>query len=127
MSAMKVAKAARAALEQAEKLDATALSGGIYASLGALYSKVPGGFIGFGDDALAAQYFEKALDVDPDNIDNNYFYGEFLLDQGDYGRARAVLEHALAAPAVVDRPVFDAGRREEIRDLLAVAQRKSAS
>jgi tetratricopeptide (TPR) repeat protein len=127
MGAMKVAKAARAALERAEKLDPTALAGGIYASLGALYSKVPGGFIGFGNDTLAAQYFEKALAVDPDNIDNNYFYGEFLLDQGAYGHARTVLEHALAAPAVVDRPVFDAGRREEIRALLAVAQRKSAS
>lgn len=127
MSAMKVAKAARAALEHAEKLDPTALSGGIYASLGALYSKVPGGLIGFGDDVLAARYFEKALAVDPDNIDNNYFYGEFLLDQGAYDRARTVLEHALAAPAVVDRPVFDAGRREEIRALLAVAERNSAS
>lgn len=127
MSAMKVAKAARAALERAEKLDPTALAGGIYASLGALYSKVPGGFIGFGDDALAAQYFEKALAVDPDNIDNNYFYGEYLLDQGDYARARTVLEHALTAPTVVDRPVFDAGRREEIRALLTLAQRKTAS
>jgi tetratricopeptide (TPR) repeat protein len=127
MSAMKVAKAARAALEHAEKLDPTALSGGIYASLGALYSKVPGGLVGFGDDVLAARYFEKALAVDPDNIDNNYFYGEFLLDQGAYARARTVLAHALAAPAVVDRPVFDAGRREEIRALLAVAERKSAS
>ncbi|HEY3517210.1 MAG TPA: tetratricopeptide repeat protein [Gammaproteobacteria bacterium] len=127
MSAMKVAKAARAALEHAEKLDPTALSGGIYASLGALYSKVPGGLIGFGDDVLAARYFEKALAVDPDNIDNNYFYGEFLLDQGDYARARTVLEHALAAPPVTARPVFDAGRREEIRALLAVAERNSAS
>lgn len=127
MSAMKYAKAARAALEHAEKLDPTALSGGIYASLGALYSKVPGGFIGFGDDTLAAQYFAKALAVDPDNIDNNFFYGEFLVDQGAYGRARTVLEHALAAPTVADRPVFDAGRRKEIRALLAVAERKSAS
>jgi len=127
MSAMKYAKAARAALEQAEQLDATALGGGVYASLGALYSKVPGGFIGFGDDKLAAQYFAKALAVDPDNIDNNYFYGEFLLEQGDYARARSVLEHALAAPTVADRPVFDAGRREEIRALLAIAEHKASS
>jgi tetratricopeptide (TPR) repeat protein len=127
MSAMKYAKAARAALESAEQLDPTALEGGIYASLGALYSKVPGGFMGFGDDALAEQYFEKALAVDPDNIDNNYFFGEFLLDQGHYGRARAVLEHALEAPVAAGRPVFDAGRRAEIRSLLAIAQRKSAS
>jgi tetratricopeptide (TPR) repeat protein len=127
MSAMKYAKAARTALEGAERLDATALAGGIYASLGALYSKVPGGIIGFGDDKLAAQYFRKALAVSPDSIDNNYFYGEFLLDQGDYGRARTVLEHALAAPPVTDRPVFDAGRRQEIRTLLAVAERKTSS
>jgi Tfp pilus assembly protein PilF len=124
---MKYAKAARAALEQAERIEATALAGGIYASLGALYSKVPGGFIGFGDDKVAAQYFEKALAVDGDNIDNNYFYGEFLLDQGDYAHARGVLERALAAPTMADRPVFDAGRRAEIRALLAVAQRKTSS
>jgi len=127
MSAMKYAKAARVALEQAEKLDATALAGGIYASLGALYSKVPGGFIGFGDDELAAQYFEKALAIDPDSIDNNFFFGEFLLDQGEYARAHAVLEHALAAPTVADRPVFDAGRRHQIRALLSVAERKVSS
>jgi tetratricopeptide (TPR) repeat protein len=126
MSAMKYAKAARAALEKAAKADGTALGGGIYASLGALYSKVPGGIIGFGDDELAAQYFAKALAVDPDSIDNNFFYGEYLLDQGDYARARTVLEHALTSPAVVDRPVFDAGRRAQIRELLAMVERKTA-
>jgi tetratricopeptide (TPR) repeat protein len=126
MSAMKYAKAARAALAKAEKLDASALAGGVYASLGALYSKVPGGIIGFGDDELAARYFAKALAIDPDSLDNNFFYGEFLLDQGDYARARAVLEHALGSPTVADRPVFDTGRRAEVRELLAVAERRAA-
>jgi len=87
---------------------------------------VPGGFIGFGDDELAAEYFQKALAVDRDNIDNNYFYGEFLLDQGDYAGARAALEHALAAPPVTDRPLFDSGRRAEIRSLLAVVSAKTS-
>jgi tetratricopeptide (TPR) repeat protein len=127
MGAMKYAKAAREALERAEGLDSHALAGGIYASLGALYAKVPGGFIGFGDDELADQYFRKALAVDPDNIDNNYFYGEFLLDQGEYAHAQTVLEHALAAPVAADRPVFEAGRRNEIRELLAVAERKAST
>jgi tetratricopeptide (TPR) repeat protein len=119
MSAMKYAKAARDALHAAERMDPASLDGGVYSSLGALYSKVPGGIIGFGDDALAAKYFEKALAVDPDNIDSNYFYGEFLLDQGDAQAAAAVLRHALESPAVTGRPLLDAGRRGEIRTLLA--------
>ncbi len=127
LSAMKYAKAARAALKKAESIDADALQGGIYASLGALYSKVPGGFVGFGDDELAGEYFAKALAIDPDNIDNNFFYGEYLVDQGDYAKARGVLEHALEAPALADRPVFDKGRRNDIRALLAVIAQKIES
>jgi tetratricopeptide (TPR) repeat protein len=122
MSAMKYAKAAREALLEAERMNPVSLDGGVYASLGALYSKVPGGFIGFGDDELAAEYFAKALEVNPDNIDSNYFYGEFLIEQGNVAEAATVLNHALNAPAVVNRPVLDAGRRSEIRTLLASAQ-----
>ena len=124
-SAMKYAKGALAALERAERMNPAALQGGVYASLGALYSKVPGGFMGFGDDQRAAEYFRKALAVAADNIDNNFFYGEYLVDQGAYAQARTVLSHALEAPTVEGRPVFDAGRRAEIRELLAVAQRKT--
>ena len=119
MSAMKYAKAALAALLEAERLNPASLDGGVYASLGALYSKVPGGFIGFGDDELAAEYFAKALEIDPDNIDSNFFYGEFLIDQGDLDGAATVLSHALEAPPVTSRPLFDTGRRNEIRALLA--------
>lgn len=125
MTAMKYAKAARDALLRAEQLDPAALDGGIYASLGALYSKVPGGMLGFGDDVLAQRYFEKALEVSPGGIDNNYFYGEFLVDQGEYMRALAVLNRALQAPMVSARPAFDAGRRAEIRELIAIAARKT--
>jgi Tfp pilus assembly protein PilF len=82
--------------------------------------------VGFGDDALAAEYFQKALAVDRDNIDSNYFYGEFLLEHGESVEAVAVLKHALDAPTVVGRPTFDAGRRSEIRALLATAERKGS-
>lgn len=126
MSAMKFAKAAREALQRAESIDANVLGGGVYASLGALYSKVPGGLMGFGDDDLARRYFEKALAVDPSNIDSNYFYGEFLLDQDNAAEALVVLQRALNAPADSARPVFDAGRRGEIRALLAIAEREAS-
>lgn len=126
MSAMRYAKAAREALHKAESMAPEALHGGVYASLGALYSKVPGGLMGFGDDERAAEYFVKALAVDPDNIDTNYFYGEFLLEQEDYASAVRVLRRALAAPADESRPLFDTGRRAEIQALLAAAEEESS-
>jgi hypothetical protein len=122
LGAMKYARAAREALHRAEAIEPTALDGGVYASLGALYAKVPGGIVGFGDDELAAGYFVKALAVDEDNIDANYFYGEFLLEQEDFTNAARVLRRALDAPAVDSRPLFDSGRRAEIRALLARAE-----
>ena len=124
LSAMKYAKAARDRLHQAEAMNGSALSGGVYASLGALYSKVPGGFVGFGDDGLAEEYFKKALAIDPTNIDSNYFYGEFLLDQGKPSEALGYLTRAVEAPAVSSRPVFDAGRRAEARTLIDAARRR---
>lgn len=126
MGAMKYAKAARTALHDAEAMAADALDGGIFASLGALYSKVPGGFVGFGDDELAADYFQKALNVDPNNIDSNYFFGEFLIGEERYQQAVTVLQTALAAPAVTARPLFDSGRRATIKELLAQAQRETS-
>jgi hypothetical protein len=125
MGAMKYAKAARDALVEAERLNAAALHGGVYATLGALYSKVPGGIIGFGDNEQAELYFNKALEIDAASIDNNYFYGEFLVDQGKYAQAVTVLRRALAAPAVESRPAFDAARRAEIRSLLETAEKKA--
>ena len=122
--AMRYAKAARERLHQAEAMNETALSGGIYASLGALYSKVPGGIMGFGDDELAEDYFKKALAVDTANIDSNYFYGEFLLNQRRFDEALVYLTRAVEAPAMASRPVFDAGRRTEARALLDDARRK---
>lgn len=126
LSAMKYAKAARERLHRAESMNSAALSGGIYASLGALYSKVPGGILGFGDDAKAEDYFRKALAIDPSNIDSNYFYGEFLLDQDRVDEALVHLTRAVDAPAIPSRPVFDVGRRAEARTLIEAAKLRSS-
>lgn len=122
MSAMKYAKAARSALQRAEAIDGQALEGGLYASLGTLYSKVPGGFVGFGDDTLAAEYFAKAMEVDATALETNFFYGEFLVDQGKYAEAVPVLEQALTSPTIADRPLMDQTRRAEASKLLASAK-----
>ena len=113
MGALGLVKRARADFEAAIKLDAGALDGAAYTSLGALYYQVPGWPLGFGDDAAARTMLRKGLAIDPDGIDANYFYADFLRDQKDWAGARTAFQKALAAPARPGRDVADAGRRQE--------------
>ncbi len=113
MGALGLVKRARADFEAAIKLDANALDGAAYTSLGALYYQVPGWPLGFGDDAAARTMLRKGLAIDPDGIDANYFYADFLRDQKDWAGARTAFQKALAAPARPGREVADAGRRQE--------------
>jgi tetratricopeptide (TPR) repeat protein len=84
LSALGKVKEARQHLEAAKKIDATVLDGSIYTSLGSLYYQVPGWPIGFGDDDKAEAYLKKALAINPEGIDPNYFYGDFRrLQTGD--------------------------------------------
>lgn len=119
LGALRLAKEAREKLEAAEKLDPTALDGSVYTSLGALYYKVPGWPVGFGDKDKAKAYLLKALELNPDGIDPNWFYGDFLAEHGKKAEAVQYLERALAAPDRPGRAVADDGRRGEIKDRLA--------
>ena len=119
IGALGLAKQARADFEQALKLDPSALDGSAYTSLGVLYYQVPGWPVGFGDDDKARELLLKGLKANPNGIDPNYFYGDFLRDQGDWKGAAAALEKALAAPPRPGRELADQGRRKEATALLA--------
>jgi tetratricopeptide (TPR) repeat protein len=119
LGALSLVREARLKLEQAEAIDPETLGGSVYASLGSLYSKVPGWPIGFGDDETAEKYFNKALAINPDGLDINYFYAEYLVDQGKKELALVYIEHALNAPPMKDRPVADQGRRHQALKLRA--------
>jgi len=116
--AMSLAKEAKAALESAETLDPSVLDGSVYTSLGALYYKVPGGMIGFGDKDKARDYLEKAVQANPSGMDSNFFYAEFLFEQDEYAAAREALLKAQQAPPRAQRPLADQGRRVEVNALL---------
>jgi tetratricopeptide (TPR) repeat protein len=124
MGAMKLAKASRADLERAMDIDATALQGSAYTSLGTLYFKVPGWPVGFGDEEKAEELLRQALTLNPDGIDPNYFYGEFLLEQKRYEEAEKALLKAQQAPARPSRELADAGRQEEIKVALLKVREK---
>ena len=124
LGALGLAKEAKARLEEAMKINDKALSGSAYTSLATLYAKVPGWPIGFGDKAKAEEYFRKSLAINPDGIDPNYFYGEYLIETGRISEGRVFLERALNAPPRPGRALADSGRQGEIRALLARAARE---
>ena len=118
LGALSAAKKARTFFEKAISIDERALDGSALASLGVLYSKVPGFPVGFGDDKRAKQLLQKALAVNPDSIDTNFFYGEFLVDEGDKAGARPYLQKALQSPARAGQEAADEGRRAQVAALL---------
>lgn len=122
LSALGLAEKSRDRLLEAERIDPNALAGSIYTSLGSLHYKVPGWPIGFGDRKKARQYLLKALALNPDGIDTNYFWADFLKEQGDYTAATTAYRKALSAPPRPGREDADAGRRAEIESGLKEAE-----
>jgi tetratricopeptide (TPR) repeat protein len=119
VGALGLARQAKSSLEEALVIDPRALQGSAYTSLGSLYYQVPGWPIGFGDDKRAGTMLLKALEINPDGIDPNYFYGDYLFHEKRYAKARTALQRALAAPDRPGRAVADKHRRDEARALLA--------
>ncbi len=113
-----LAKKARAILSKAYAIDPKAANGGAAMSLGVLYYKVPGSPIGFGDKDKAQRLLKEALALDPNGMDANYFYADYLYDQGEKAAAKSYALKALRAPHDPDRPAWDAGRRREVRALI---------
>lgn len=124
LGALSVAEASKADLEKALKLDPQALQGSAFTSLGVLYAKVPGWPIGFGSSKKAEELLLKALEMNPQGIDPNYFYAEFLAEKRDYTAAMRYLEQASKAPARPGRESADQGRQQEIATLLAKVSKK---
>lgn len=118
LGALSLVKEAKGVYEKAIEINGQALEGSAYASLGVLYYKVPGWPLGFGDKAKAEALLKKALQINPDGIDPNFFYAEYLVENGRSTEATPYLKRALAAPNRPGRQIADAGRREEVKVLM---------
>ncbi|MBC2688547.1 MULTISPECIES: tetratricopeptide repeat protein [Pseudomonas] len=124
LGALSKVKQAKADLEKALAIDPNALQGSAYTSLGALYDRVPGWPIGFGDADKAEALLKQALQLNPNGIDSLYFWGDHLYRQKRYTEARAALQKALQATPRPGRATADAGRRQEIEALLLDVNKK---
>jgi tetratricopeptide (TPR) repeat protein len=117
LGGLDLVKQAKGLYEQAIAINGNVLDGSAYDSLGVLYYKVPGWPIGFGDMNKARELLQKALATNPQGIDPNFFYAEYLMEtrQSD---PLPYLQKALQAPRRPGREIADAGRRDEVRALL---------
>lgn len=122
LGALSLAKKSRSVLETALKIDDQALEGSAYTSLGALYSKVPGFPLGFGSDDKAQELLSKALSLNPDGIDPNYFYAQYLCDRNECHDALRYLQRAADAKPRPGRELADEGRHREVMELMAKAR-----
>jgi tetratricopeptide (TPR) repeat protein len=127
LGALTKVERARTLFEKAIAIDPKAMEASAYIALGNLYHRLPGWPISYGDDDIAKPYFEAALKLYPDNIDSNYFYGDFLLSQDDYDKALPYLEKADRAPIRPGTQISDLKLKEEIAKALADARSKNGN
>ncbi|MDY6975288.1 MAG: hypothetical protein SVW51_03550 [Pseudomonadota bacterium] len=119
LGALDFAESAKENLERAIEKEETVLDGTALTVLAALYHKVPGWPVSFGSDKKAEKLFKRALEVNSQGMDQNFFYAEYLFDEGEYKEAQTFLTRAQNAPEKANRPLADKKRREEIAALQA--------
>jgi len=98
-SALSSIHEARNLLEKAIAINPIAMSGSAYVTLGTLYYMAPKWPVAFGDDQKAQELLETALKINPNGIDTNYFYGDFLLTHDKTSEAEKYFAKAASAPA----------------------------
>ena len=124
LGALSLAKKSRDCLLEATRIDPAALNGSAFTSSAPCTTRCRAGLSVLAIEEKAADFLNKALALNPDGMDPNYFLGELLFEQGEYVRSLRHLQKALAAPPRPDRPVADAGRRAEINRLVAKVRSK---
>ena len=109
-------------LKKAIAMDPFAIEGAAYVTLGNLYRRLPGWPLLYGDRKVAREYFESGVKRYPEGIDTNFFYGDFLLEEGEGPQAIPYLEKAAQAPIRATLRVSDTRLKEELKTILKDAR-----
>ena len=97
-SALEAIHEAKDLLVQAIELNPKALDGAAFVTLGTLYYMVPAWPVAYGDNDKAQQLLEKALAINANTIDANFYYADFLVTQGKQEQAIKYFNRALTVP-----------------------------
>ena len=126
-SALSSIQEARDLLEKAISIKPETMSGSAYVTLGTLYYMAPKWPIAFGDDQKAQEMLKTALNINPNGIDANYFYGDFLLIHNNPSEAQKYFAKAASAPARPDQLYADNQLKAEARLALKNAKDRKIS
>ncbi len=113
LSALKAVNEAKDLLVKAITINPKTMDGSAYVTLGTLYYMVPGWPIAFGDNNEARKMFQTALKINPNAIDANYFYGEFLVSVNELKEAQKYFEIASKAPVQPEQDYTDNKLKED--------------
>lgn len=118
LAGLKRAKEAKQLLETALETNGQIGNGLGHAVLGALYARVPGWPVGFGNKEKATWHLKTAYAISPKSMDVNYYYGDFLASEQNMKAAKFHLNEALKGAAPADL-IYAQGRQNEIKQVLS--------
>lgn len=127
LSALSSLQTAKTLLEEAIAQNPNALDGAAYVTLGTLYYMVPGWPVSFGDNQLAEQMLKASLKINPNGIDANYFYADYLLQQDRSAEAEEYLHKAVQAPLRKQQVFADTQLQNEAKMALAHTQQRKSN
>jgi tetratricopeptide (TPR) repeat protein len=127
VSALKAIHEARDLLHKAIEINPQAMNGSAYVTLGTLYYMTPKWPIGFGDEATAEEFLQTALKINPNGIDSNYFYGDFLLSSNRFNEAEKYFKRAIAGPARTEQAYADNQLKEDAKRALKNTKERKIS
>jgi len=123
-TALESINTAKELLEYSIKKQPDALEGAAQVVLATLYYMTPGWPISFGNNKRAEHLFQTALKINPLGIDSNYFYGDYLLSQGNTKKAQTYFKRALESPVRQHQKFADTQLKQEA--LTALKQTQSS-
>ncbi len=124
LQALATIKQAKTLLEQAIKLNPQAMDGAAFVTLGSLYYMVPSWPVSFGDTQKAEQLLKASLAINPNGIDANYFYADYLLQQDRLAEAEIYFNKAAQSPIRSQQPLADSQLQNEAKLALANTQQR---
>lgn len=105
-------------LQKVIAINPETMEGSAYVVLGTLYHLTPPWPIAFGDDDKANELLQAALKINPDGIDSNYFYGNYLLSEDHLEEAERHFAKAMAAPVRPEQVYVDNELKKEAKTAL---------